>query len=155
MDMLSSSRGPALFRQAAQHSARCAIHSEEEGDFTYQQLLEASGSVASSLKAGIQDLQEARVAYLAPAGFQHVAIQWGIWRAGGVAVPLCPQHSASELSGMDSSAFPRQRCLPVSLVAFRILIRPVALSSSLPAGPRTGRKEWFSPTPISRCRSSR
>jgi malonyl-CoA/methylmalonyl-CoA synthetase len=98
MDMLSSSRGPALFRQAAQHSARCAIHSEEEGDFTYQQLLEASGSVASSLKAGIQDLQEARVAYLAPAGFQHVAIQWGIWRAGGVAVPLCPQHSASELS---------------------------------------------------------
>src|SRR5256885_13269922 len=40
-----------------------------------------------SLLAGRDDLAEARVAFLAPPGFHHVAIQWGIWRASGIAIP--------------------------------------------------------------------
>ncbi len=94
----------ALFRQAVKAPNRCAIRSEEEGDFTYRQLWEASGRITSALAEGKPDLDEARVAYLAPPGFQHVAIQWGIWRAGGVAVPLCPHHSANELSYVLSDA---------------------------------------------------
>src|SRR5207253_8555993 len=43
------------------------------------------------------DLREARVAFLVTPGFHHVATQWGIWRAGGVAVPLATSHPRPEL----------------------------------------------------------
>ena len=38
--------------------------------------------------AGRDDLQGERVAFLLTPGFPWIAVQWGIWRAGGVAVPL-------------------------------------------------------------------
>ena len=34
------------------------------------------------------DLDEERVLFLVAPGFPWVAVQWGIWRAGGIAVPL-------------------------------------------------------------------
>jgi malonyl-CoA/methylmalonyl-CoA synthetase len=34
---------------------------------------------------------------MAPPGFQYVALQWGIWRAGGIAVPLSLFHPRPEL----------------------------------------------------------
>ena len=68
-----------------------------EGRFTYRDLLEASANVAACLLAGSSDLKEMRVAFLIPPGFQYVAIQWGIWRAGGIAVPLCVSHPRPEL----------------------------------------------------------
>src|SRR5205807_988744 len=37
------------------------------------------------------------VAFLAPPGFHYVAIQWGIWRAGGIAIPLAVSHPPAEL----------------------------------------------------------
>jgi malonyl-CoA/methylmalonyl-CoA synthetase len=43
------------------------------------------------------DLEDARVAFLVPPSFAHVAIQRGIWRAGGVAVPLAVSHPPAEL----------------------------------------------------------
>jgi malonyl-CoA/methylmalonyl-CoA synthetase len=61
---------------------------DAQGTFTYDDLLQASASVAAALLAGHEDLQEARVAFLVTPGFPWVATQWGIWRAGGVAVPL-------------------------------------------------------------------
>jgi malonyl-CoA/methylmalonyl-CoA synthetase len=61
---------------------------DAQGTFTYDDLLQASASVAAALLAGYEDLQEARVAFLVAPGFPWVATQWGIWRAGGVAVPL-------------------------------------------------------------------
>jgi malonyl-CoA/methylmalonyl-CoA synthetase len=68
-----------------------------EGTFTYGDLLDASERVARSLLAGRADLEEARVAFLVPPGFHHVAVQWGIWRAGGVAVPLAVSYPPPEL----------------------------------------------------------
>ena len=52
------------------------------------------------------DLNEARVAFLVAPGFDHVAIQWGIWRAGGIAVPLPLSHPPAELEYLirDSEA---------------------------------------------------
>ena len=61
-------------------------------------MLDASARVAACLLAGRDDLAEARVAFLAPPGFHYVAIQWGIWRAGGIAVPLAVSHPPAELA---------------------------------------------------------
>ena len=53
--------------------------------------------MAACLLAGRDDLAEARVAFLAPPGFAYVATQWGIWRAGGIAVPLAISYPPPEL----------------------------------------------------------
>src|SRR5579859_6824131 len=37
----------------------------------------------------IDDLQEARIAFICPNGYEYVVAQWSIWAAGGIAVPLC------------------------------------------------------------------
>jgi malonyl-CoA/methylmalonyl-CoA synthetase len=79
-----------------EHPHRTALHTSE-GSFTYGDLLEGSASVAARLLAGEADLNEGRVAFLVPPGFDYVAVQWGIWRAGGVAVPLALSHPAPEL----------------------------------------------------------
>jgi malonyl-CoA/methylmalonyl-CoA synthetase len=57
--------------------------------FTYSELLSTSANIASSLLNGQEeDLAGMPVAFIVPLGFDYVAIQWGIWRAGGIAVPL-------------------------------------------------------------------
>src|SRR5690606_33043870 len=55
---------------------------------SYADLLNASERFASALLDGKQDLDGDRVAFLVPSGFDYAAVQQGIWRAGGVAVPL-------------------------------------------------------------------
>jgi malonyl-CoA/methylmalonyl-CoA synthetase len=85
-----------LTARAEQYAERTAILGPE-GSFTYRQLLEASNRVASFLLDGAKDLQERPVAFLAPPGFHYVAVQWGIWRAGGIAVPLSLFHPRPEL----------------------------------------------------------
>ncbi|MBU0678948.1 MAG: acyl-CoA synthetase, partial [Verrucomicrobia bacterium] len=44
------------------------------------------------------------VAFLTPADISYVATQWGIWRAGGIAVPLCVLHPAAELAHVIDDA---------------------------------------------------
>ena len=56
-------------------------------DYSYDSLLSVSEGIAASLLDGSTDLGEERVAFLIPASFEYVAVQWGIWRAGGIAVP--------------------------------------------------------------------
>ncbi|HEX8450790.1 MAG TPA: AMP-binding protein, partial [Longimicrobium sp.] len=43
------------------------------------------------------DLDGARVAFLVPPGWEYAAVQWGVWRAGGIAVPLAVSHPEAEL----------------------------------------------------------
>ncbi len=64
---------------------------------TYDQLDAASERVAGRLLDGREDLWGARVAFLLPSGARWAAMQWGIWRAGGIAVPLATSHPAAEL----------------------------------------------------------
>ena len=78
--------------------------SDTEGsweEWSYGDLLAASETVARRLLAGwgesAQDLEERPVVYLVPPGTAHVAVQWGIWRAGGIAVPLATMHPPPEL----------------------------------------------------------
>src|SRR5436189_2126031 len=68
-----------------------------DGTFSYEQLDEASRRVAAALLAGREDLDEDRVAFLVPPSFAYAATQRGIWRAGGVAVPLAVSHPPAEL----------------------------------------------------------
>jgi len=86
-----------LVERAGPHAAREAIVAAD-GRWTYTALLDASARVAAGLLDGAVDLDQARVAYLVAPGCAHVAAQWGIWRAGGVAVPLCTSHPAPELA---------------------------------------------------------
>ncbi len=85
-----------LTQRAEQYGERTAIVAPE-GSFTYRQLLDASARVASFLLDGPTDLQQRPVTFLAPPGFHYVALQWGIWRAGGIDVPLSLFHPRPEL----------------------------------------------------------
>jgi len=95
-----------LFERALEHSARIAVVGPE-GAFTYRDLLDRSAAVASALLGGRSDLSEARVCYLMSPGFEHVAVQWGIWRAGGIAVPMATSHPPAELGRILDDAEPR------------------------------------------------
>jgi malonyl-CoA/methylmalonyl-CoA synthetase len=68
-----------------------------DGRFTYDELDDASRRVAGVLLDGRPDLDQARVAFLVPPSFAYAAVQRGIWRAGGVAVPLAVSHPPAEL----------------------------------------------------------
>jgi malonyl-CoA/methylmalonyl-CoA synthetase len=70
---------------------------DAQGVFAYDDLLGASTRVATALLAGRDDLEEERVGFLVTPGFPWVAAQWGIWRAGGVAVPLPLNSTRPEL----------------------------------------------------------
>ncbi len=80
-----------------------------DGIFTYDDLERASARVAASLLSlgRRTDLDGARVAFFVPPSFAHVAVQRGIWRAGGVAVPLALSHPTAELEYViqDAGAF--------------------------------------------------
>jgi len=86
-----------LVRNAAARLGRAAIE-DSTGRYTYGHLLDASARTAAALLAGGSDLAEQRVAFLVPPGFAYAATQWGIWRAGGVAVPLGLMHPTPELA---------------------------------------------------------
>jgi malonyl-CoA/methylmalonyl-CoA synthetase len=96
---------PALVARACAHSTRVAI-GDRTGTYSYDQLDRTSADVAVRLLDGRSDLSETRVAFLIAPGFEHVAALWGIWRAGGTAVPLPISHPAAELDYLvrDSEA---------------------------------------------------
>jgi malonyl-CoA/methylmalonyl-CoA synthetase len=85
-----------LVARAHAHAERRALVAPD-GTWSYADLLEQSARAAETLLAGGSDLAEARVAFLVQPSCAHVAVQWGIWRAGGVAVPLCVSHPTPEL----------------------------------------------------------
>ena len=96
---------PQIVARGCAHGTRVAVY-DRTGRYTYDQLDRASASVALRLLDGRDDLREARVAFLVAPGFDWIAIQWGIWRAGGIAVPLPLSHPPAELDYLirDSDA---------------------------------------------------
>jgi len=68
-----------------------------KGSYTYGDLMSYSESVASNLLGDEKDLKEKRVAFLIPSSFEYAAVMLGVWRAGGIAVPLCVSHPDPEL----------------------------------------------------------
>ena len=68
-----------------------------DGIYSYQELDDASRRVAGALLGDNDDLNQTRVAFLVAPSFAYAAVQRGIWRAGGVAVPLAVSHPPAEL----------------------------------------------------------
>lgn len=94
---MTTTRIPLIARAESLHGDRCAIV-DADGSYSYAQLLERSLKVAFILLDGKGDLNQQRVAFLVPPGIDYVSVQWGIWRAGGIAVPLCTMHPPRELA---------------------------------------------------------
>ncbi len=67
-----------------------------DGAWTYAELADAADRVAAGLTASRGDLDEARVAFAVAPGVAYAAILHGIWRAGGIAVPLALSHPPAE-----------------------------------------------------------
>ena len=110
-----------LVKRAQQHLDRTAILSGGVR-FSYQDLLRSSARSAEGLLQGSKDLKEKRVAFLLPSGFSYVVVQWGIWRAGGIAVPLCTSHPPPEWEYVIRDT---QTRLVVADNSFMGLIRPI------------------------------
>ena len=71
---------------------------------TYSELDARINLFASGLLAGHSDLEEARVAFLIPAGIDYVTALHGVWRAGGIAIPLNVASAESEWEHCLTSA---------------------------------------------------
>ena len=96
--------------------------------YFYRDLLSASTSVACFLLGGERaDLDEARVVLLVPPGFEFVAAQWGIWRAGGIVVPLALSHPHRELVELMDDAEPEL-----------VIIHPGTEKEAIPAAVECG-----------------
>ncbi len=111
-----------LLARSRRHSERTAIVATE-GTFTYRDLCAASRKVASALLHGTADLAEKRVAFLIPASFNFVAVLWGIWQAGGIAVPLAVSHPSAELEYVIADA---DADIVVASLEFAPALRPFA-----------------------------
>lgn len=132
-----------LLDRARRHPDRTAVI-DPAGAVSYGRLLADSGRIAAGLLAGAADLAEARVAYLVAPGAEHVAAQWGIWRAGGIAVPLAPAHPDPELDYLLQDAGPvaavadahhAERLAPLAAArGIRLLVAPAtgAPAAALP-----------------------
>jgi malonyl-CoA/methylmalonyl-CoA synthetase len=86
-----------LFTRAAAHDNRVAVV-DNAGPSTYRQLLERSAAIGTWLaeRTASDASSQPRIAYLLSAGFEHVATQWGIWRAGAIGVPLSSAQAPAE-----------------------------------------------------------
>jgi len=71
---------------------------------TYGQLDERIGLAAAALLGGGADLAEERIAFFLPASVDYVTAMHGVWRAGGIAVPLNVASTIPELEHYLSCA---------------------------------------------------
>ena len=65
---------------------------------SFRVLISKSTELAHFLLRGRTDLNGARIAFLMPPSFEYTALMWAIWRAGGIAVPLCEKHPLASLT---------------------------------------------------------
>ena len=77
-----------IFTNSRPYANKTAIISDGKS-FSYSELHQSANEFAYTLLAEKTDLSEARVAFMVQPGFDYVRVQWGIWQAGGIVVPLC------------------------------------------------------------------
>ncbi len=116
-----------LIARAELHADRTAIL-DAEGSHTYRHLLDASARVAAALLDGFGDLGEQRVLFLVTPGLSWVAVQWGVWRAGGIAVPLPLGAPTAELEYMITDT---QAAALVTDAAGEPVLAPMAAARGL------------------------
>jgi malonyl-CoA/methylmalonyl-CoA synthetase len=130
-----------LIARARLHGASVAFRTPET-THTYQQLLDRSASLAASLLGEAEDLREARVALLVTPGFDYVAAQWAIWRAGGVKVPVCLSATEPEWeysltdSGAGIAVVDAAAAAKIAPLCARLGVRVVNIDSAAAATPK-------------------
>lgn len=77
-----------IFQKSRSFGPKTAIISGENS-YSYADLHAAADDFAHLLLEEQADLAEGRVAFMVQPGFDYVRVQWGIWQAGGIVVPLC------------------------------------------------------------------
>ncbi|EED33386.1 AMP-dependent synthetase and ligase [gamma proteobacterium NOR5-3] len=77
---------------------------EFDQEFSYAQLNYRAKCIASGLLGDSSDLAEERIAFFLPASMDYVATMHGVWRAGGIAVPLNVASAVTELEHYLGSA---------------------------------------------------
>ncbi len=77
---------------------------EGEDSYTYSEVNDRINRFASGLLGESDDLQEERIAFFMPASLDYVTTMHGVWRAGGIAVPLNVASAVSELDHYLSCA---------------------------------------------------
>ena len=85
-----------IFEQIDSYKERIAIVSNNE-QFTYGYLIERSNLIASFLLNNKEDLMEEKIGLLLNPDINYICTLWGIWKAGGVAVPLSLSAKKDEL----------------------------------------------------------
>jgi malonyl-CoA/methylmalonyl-CoA synthetase len=120
-----------LIANAQRYGTRTAVV-DAQGSFTYDDLLNESSRIATTLLAGRDDLREDRVAFLVTPGFPWVATQWGIWRAGGIAVPLPLTSTRPELEYLIEDTGASTLMFDTQVAT---LLEPIAASRDLRAFP--------------------
>ena len=85
-----------VFKQLNSFKERVAIESEGI-EFSYAHLIEKSDLIASFLLGEKKDLMEERIGFLINPNIDYICTLWGIWKAGGIAVPLSLSAKENEL----------------------------------------------------------
>ncbi|MGH8913213.1 MAG: acyl-CoA synthetase [Acidimicrobiia bacterium] len=117
----------AIIDRARGRRQRVAI-GDDEGAHTYGELLSGSDRGAARLLHGMPDLEEARIAFMVASSSRYVRTQWSIWRAGGVAVPLCLTHPAPELEYVLDTTTPS---VAIASPEHADLLRPLAAARGI------------------------
>jgi malonyl-CoA/methylmalonyl-CoA synthetase len=117
-----------LLERAENHDELPAII-DQKGIHTYRDLLVSAQEVSARLLSATDDLGEAPVAFMVPPGLEYAAVQWGIWQAGGVALPLCISHPQPELEFLIGDSNSQ---VIVAHPDFKDLLLPIANSRNIP-----------------------
>lgn len=116
-----------LIERAKGYGDRTAIV-DAKGEYSYTTLLNESKRIAKLLLDGQTDLNEARIGFMVMPGFDYVKTQWGIWRAGGIAVPICVTYpTPSILYLIEDAQISALICAP----EFAEILNPLALAKGL------------------------
>ncbi|KAL4957304.1 hypothetical protein BDW69DRAFT_156640 [Aspergillus filifer] len=128
-----------LFLEAKKHALAnpdkiAVIDTTFAQQFTFAQLLSDAASLKKRILeelslTGTGDLEERRVAFLVPNGYDYVVTQWAVWAAGGVCVPLCTSHPVKELLYTISDSDPSLIIIHPTFEKFNNPLREGAPSS--------------------------
>ena len=77
---------------------------EKDTHVSYSDLNDRINRLATGLLGDNKDLQEERIAFLIPGSLDYVTMLFGVWRAGGIAVPLNVSSAVPELEHALSCA---------------------------------------------------
>ncbi|KAL3659054.1 hypothetical protein V7S43_015938 [Phytophthora oleae] len=98
---------PHLFEKLLEHQSSVALTSSggESLEWTYAALLRRAFNLRDKLLRKLPKHEDQpRVALLGARGASYLIIQWAIWLAGGIAVPLHPAHPADEMDYIVSDS---------------------------------------------------